>query len=289
MSDSKQQSTSTKTNDKAILDKAFKREKLFLKRNILVSICSLVILAEIGFVVYLVLEEWRAMTQEATVFLMYAAAVLIPLFLCILGYKKAMTVQKDIKVLTTQLKEAGYVARPATLDQARKALEHARVYRMGAIICVIVFVVLEVWIVSILLINKLMTSLGYLLFIPCGILVLVLVFRILYYVRLNVLHRVSQEDQERIIEEYKMSRPSNMEIFIHVSVTVVFIAIVLTFTVFLLKGSSAIDSPSSSTCQSCGRTFQSGDDGGNYRNIAETNMCNNCERNYHLMKQFIED
>ena len=41
---------------------------------------------------------------------------------------------------------------------------------------------------------------------------------------------------------------------------------------------------STATCKSCGRTFQAGDDAGNYRNIARTHMCNNCYNNYKWAK-----
>ena len=39
-------------------------------------------------------------------------------------------------------------------------------------------------------------------------------------------------------------------------------------------------SASTNTCRVCGRTFEAGDAGGNYRNIAKTHMCNNCYSNY---------
>ena len=33
-------------------------------------------------------------------------------------------------------------------------------------------------------------------------------------------------------------------------------------------------------CKSCGRSFEAGDDDGNFMNIARTGMCNNCYNNY---------
>lgn len=48
----------------------------------------------------------------------------------------------------------------------------------------------------------------------------------------------------------------------------------------LIGGCSNGGSVSTNNCKSCGRTFQAGDDAGNYRNIARTNMCNNCYNNY---------
>ncbi|MBQ9920882.1 MAG: hypothetical protein IJO52_01750, partial [Clostridia bacterium] len=42
------------------------------------------------------------------------------------------------------------------------------------------------------------------------------------------------------------------------------------------------------TCGSCGRSFEAGDSSKNYINIAESGLCNNCESNYHSMKQFLD-
>ena len=34
------------------------------------------------------------------------------------------------------------------------------------------------------------------------------------------------------------------------------------------------------TCKSCGRSYEAGDAGGNFMNIARTGMCKNCYNNY---------
>lgn len=44
---------------------------------------------------------------------------------------------------------------------------------------------------------------------------------------------------------------------------------------------------STNTCGSCGRSWQAGDSGKNYMNIARTGLCNNCENNYHTLKPFL--
>ncbi len=41
------------------------------------------------------------------------------------------------------------------------------------------------------------------------------------------------------------------------------------------------------TCKSCGRTFEAGDSAGNYKNIAQTGMCNNCYDNFKWGQSFI--
>ena len=39
-------------------------------------------------------------------------------------------------------------------------------------------------------------------------------------------------------------------------------------------------SSSKNTCKSCGRSWEAGDVGGNYKNISRTGMCKNCYNNY---------
>ena len=64
--------------------------------------------------------------------------------------------------------------------------------------------------------------------------------------------------------------------------------IVILLWIVILLGSCATtfssDSSSSShrtnTCSVCGRTYESGDSGGNFRCISRTNMCKNCYKNY---------
>lgn len=38
--------------------------------------------------------------------------------------------------------------------------------------------------------------------------------------------------------------------------------------------------PKTAQCSSCGRTYQAGDNGGNFMNIAKTSMCKNCYNNF---------
>ena len=45
-------------------------------------------------------------------------------------------------------------------------------------------------------------------------------------------------------------------------------------------GGSGGGSSKTATCRSCGRSFKAGDSGGNFVNIARTNMCKNCYNNY---------
>ncbi|MBE6680443.1 MAG: hypothetical protein E7598_08010 [Ruminococcaceae bacterium] len=44
---------------------------------------------------------------------------------------------------------------------------------------------------------------------------------------------------------------------------------------------------STNVCGSCGRSWEPGDPDGNYMNIAKTNLCKICEKNYHSLKEFI--
>lgn len=53
-------------------------------------------------------------------------------------------------------------------------------------------------------------------------------------------------------------------------------------------GSGSYSSPSSNTCKSCGRSWNAGDSGKNFMNIAKTGMCNNCENNFHSLEDFLD-
>ena len=57
-------------------------------------------------------------------------------------------------------------------------------------------------------------------------------------------------------------------------------------------GMGSVNKPSggsgkTNTCGSCGRTYEAGDSGKNFINIAQTGMCNNCENNYQTLKPFL--
>jgi hypothetical protein len=45
-------------------------------------------------------------------------------------------------------------------------------------------------------------------------------------------------------------------------------------------GSGGYSQTATNTCKSCGRTYEAGDSGGNYMNIARTGMCKNCYNNF---------
>ena len=61
---------------------------------------------------------------------------------------------------------------------------------------------------------------------------------------------------------------------------VVLIFIVLAFSSCGGGGGSSSSHHSTITCKSCGRTYEAGDSGGNYMNIARTGMCKNCYNNF---------
>ncbi len=44
---------------------------------------------------------------------------------------------------------------------------------------------------------------------------------------------------------------------------------------------------STATCKSCGRTWEAGDDGGNFMQIAKSGMCKTCYNNYMWGKDYI--
>lgn len=54
-----------------------------------------------------------------------------------------------------------------------------------------------------------------------------------------------------------------------------------------ILGFSIRGSRDSNTCKSCHRSWEAGDSGGNFMNIARTGMCKNCYGNYNSLKGFI--
>lgn len=68
---------------------------------------------------------------------------------------------------------------------------------------------------------------------------------------------------------------------------VVLVLYFITGTISGIPVFSTSSGGSSNTCPSCGRIYSAGDSGGNFLNIAGSGLCNNCESNYHSMKQFI--
>lgn len=73
---------------------------------------------------------------------------------------------------------------------------------------------------------------------------------------------------------------------------------VLVMIIYLISGSAtgtlggggydSYSKPPANTCKSCGRSWQAGDSGGNFMNIAKTGMCNNCENNYHSLERYLD-
>ena len=70
-----------------------------------------------------------------------------------------------------------------------------------------------------------------------------------------------------------------------------FISIILVLLVvgLVLHACSASPDRSSATCESCGRTYEPGDSGGNYMNIARTSMCNNCYDNFKWAQSVLDE
>ena len=62
-------------------------------------------------------------------------------------------------------------------------------------------------------------------------------------------------------------------------VIIVFVLALLASCVAVMSDSSP-SKPATAKCKSCGRTFQAGDNGGNYMSIARTGMCKNCYENF---------
>lgn len=72
----------------------------------------------------------------------------------------------------------------------------------------------------------------------------------------------------------------------------VLLVVLLAMGILYGIGMGSVSDPSggsgkTNTCASCGRTYQAGDPGKNFINIAQSGMCNNCENNYHTLKPFL--
>ena len=69
--------------------------------------------------------------------------------------------------------------------------------------------------------------------------------------------------------------------------------VILTLVIALISGiavgggGGGGGSRDSNTCKSCHRSWEAGDSGGNFMNIARTGMCKNCYGNYNSLKGFI--
>ncbi len=62
------------------------------------------------------------------------------------------------------------------------------------------------------------------------------------------------------------------------------LAIILAVSLVGCTGSNS-HSSKTTACGACGRTYEAGDNGGNYMSIARTHMCKNCARNYKSMQE----
>ncbi len=64
----------------------------------------------------------------------------------------------------------------------------------------------------------------------------------------------------------------------------IIIGAIAVFVIIILIASSggggSSSSRSTATCKSCGRVYEAGDSGGNFKNIARTGMCKNCYENF---------
>ena len=67
----------------------------------------------------------------------------------------------------------------------------------------------------------------------------------------------------------------------------IFLAIFIPVFILVMSFAMNQNDDRAGTCKSCGRSWNAGDSNGNYRNIAQTGMCNNCENNYHDMKDLV--
>ncbi|MBQ6540638.1 MAG: hypothetical protein IJL71_06410 [Oscillospiraceae bacterium] len=63
---------------------------------------------------------------------------------------------------------------------------------------------------------------------------------------------------------------------------VIIIAIVLSVVIIIagLASGGGSETHKTLTCKVCGRTFEAGDPGGNFRSIVSTNMCKQCYKNF---------
>ena len=63
---------------------------------------------------------------------------------------------------------------------------------------------------------------------------------------------------------------------------VIIIAIVLIVVIIIagLASGGGSETHKTLTCKVCGRTFEAGDPGGNFRSIVSTNMCKQCYKNF---------
>ncbi len=90
-------------------------------------------------------------------------------------------------------------------------------------------------------------------------------------------HEVKKED----MVEGKKSALKWLKSFLKIFLPI--FAVIMIF--FACNMTSDVSFSDSRSCGSCHREWTSGDD---YRNIARTGLCNNCENNYHTFKWVLE-
>lgn len=81
-----------------------------------------------------------------------------------------------------------------------------------------------------------------------------------------------------IFQKWKANKAEGKGILIFFIICIIAVA---ALTLFMDATSDGSSGGNTNTCKVCDRSWSAGDSGGNYRNIARTGMCNNCESNYH--------
>ncbi len=73
-----------------------------------------------------------------------------------------------------------------------------------------------------------------------------------------------------------MGSSSNLKLYVIIFVIVLIVVIICAG----LASGGGSETHKSLTCKVCGRTFEAGDPGGNFRSIVTTNMCKQCYKNF---------
>ena len=97
--------------------------------------------------------------------------------------------------------------------------------------------------------------------------------------------RCKTEDEVKQLEN-NIKQSGKKYLMVFVGVIIVSLVIILGMILSGIQGNS--HSSSENTCGSCGRSWSAGDSGKNYRNIARTGLCKNCESNYHIMSDALD-
>ena len=92
------------------------------------------------------------------------------------------------------------------------------------------------------------------------------------------------EDMANI--EATIKKKSRKSLIVMIGIIALALIVVLGMVLSGTEGTNSSDSEN--TCGSCGRSWSAGDSGRNYRNIARTGLCKNCEANYHSLKDVLD-